>query len=260
MSHDPAATACSHFQAPPTADERARGRLPHQSAIDGLIVRTLVLLARQRVSAIHGLEYVDPARDPFILALNHSTHVEALLVPALLILHRGGRLIHFLADWNYRLIPGIRLIYQRAQTITVTRKPARPRVLNIFKPLYLHPETTLVRTLSHLERGHAVGIFPEGGVNRDPRQLLPGRPGAALLSLRSGVPVLPVGIRFPQAHHRRISDLASMEVYIGAPLYPPGLKGRVLSADLSAFHATIMREISRLCGKAWTPHAAEQRR
>ena len=35
-------------------------------------------------------------------------------------LHRGGRLIHFLADWNFRLIPGIGLMYRRAETITVT--------------------------------------------------------------------------------------------------------------------------------------------
>ena len=67
-------------------------------------------------------------------------------MPALLILHRGGQLIHFLADWNYRLIPGVGLIYRRAQTITVTRKSARPKFLNVLKPLYLHPLSAFERS------------------------------------------------------------------------------------------------------------------
>jgi 1-acyl-sn-glycerol-3-phosphate acyltransferase len=254
MSDDPAATAPSRFSVPSTSGELASWPLPHQSTVNGWVVRLMAFLACQRLLAIRGLEHVQPARDPFILALNHSTMLEALLVPALLIRHRGGRLIHFLADWNYRLIPGIGLIYRGAQTITVTRKPARPRVLNVLKPLFLQPETVLARTLAHLERKQAVGIFVEGRVNRDPLRLLPARRSAALLSLRTGVPVVPVGIRFPRAQpDRPISDLASMEVHIGAPLHPPARQGRVLPDDLGAWHAVIMREISSLCGKAWTP-------
>ena len=60
-------------------------------------------------------------------------------MPALLLLHRGGRLVHFLADWNFRLIPGVGFIYARAQVVTVTRKSAKPRFLNILKPLYEQP-------------------------------------------------------------------------------------------------------------------------
>jgi 1-acyl-sn-glycerol-3-phosphate acyltransferase len=178
--------------------------------------------------------------------------VESVLVPALLVLHRDGRLIHFLADWNYRLIPGVGLIYRRAETITVTRKPARPRVLNVLKPLFLHPQTALDRARSHLADGHALGIFPEGTVNRNPQQLRPGRRGAALLSLETGVPVVPAGIRFPGAHAEQpIGGLALMEVHIGAPLIPSRPSGaRVSLADLHRWHATIMHEIGGLCGKA----------
>jgi hypothetical protein len=35
-------------------------------------------------------------------------------VPAVLMLYCGGRLIHFIADWNFRLISGIGLIYRHA--------------------------------------------------------------------------------------------------------------------------------------------------
>ncbi|HEX5845869.1 MAG TPA: hypothetical protein VFY53_06225, partial [Rhodoplanes sp.] len=39
--------------------------------------------------------------------------------------------------------------------------------------------------------------------NRDPHRLLAGRRSAALLSLERGVPVVPVGIRFPRAEPNR---------------------------------------------------------
>jgi 1-acyl-sn-glycerol-3-phosphate acyltransferase len=77
--------------------EIVRWPLPHQCAVNACIIRGLCWLARRHVVALSGLEHVAPARDPFILALNHSTRKEALLVPALLVLWRDGRLIHFLA-------------------------------------------------------------------------------------------------------------------------------------------------------------------
>src|SRR5262249_35545949 len=147
---------------------------------------------------------------------------EAVLVPALLCLLRGGRPIHFLADWNYRLIPGIGLIYRRAETVTVTRKSARPPILNVFKRDYLHPSSPLDRARAQLLHGRSVGFFPEGAVNRDPLRLLPGRHGAARLSLETGAPVIPVGIRFPAAPaNAPIARRALMQVHIGAPLAPP---------------------------------------
>ena len=213
-------------------------------------MRALALMARRQVLAIRGLEHVQPARDPFILALNHSTMAESLLVPALLMLHRGGRLIHFLADWNYGLIPGVGLLYRRGETILVTRKPARPRLLNALKPLYTHPLSALDRARLLLAIGRPVGIFPEAKINRNAHRLLPARRGAALLSLESGVPVVPAGIRFPGLESGgRIGDRAAMEVHIGAPLTPPSALTAL--ADLYAWHDAIMSEIGRLCGKSY---------
>src|SRR5262245_17321563 len=157
---------------PPALGELLRWALPAQSSFDTWLVRGLALMARQQVLAVAGLEHVRAAHDPFVLAINHSTRTEALLVPALLVLHRGGRLIHFLADWNYRLLPGIGLIYRRAQTVTVTRKSARPAFLNALKPLYMTPPGALARARAHLAGGRSIGIFPEGAVNRDPGWLL----------------------------------------------------------------------------------------
>jgi hypothetical protein len=50
----------------------------------------------------------------------------------------------------------------------VTRNSAKPRPLNVLKPLYAHHLATLERARAHLAAGRAVGFFPEGEVNRDP--------------------------------------------------------------------------------------------
>lgn len=228
--------------------------LPHLGLGDRLVLRSVALVASRRVVAIHGLQNIRPATDPFILAANHSSRRESLLVPALLLLHRGGRLVHFLADWNFRLIPGVGFLYARAQVVTVTRKAARPRFLNLLKPLYEHAEPTLERARAHLAAGRAIGIFPEGQVNRDPTRLLRGRRGTARLSLETGVPVVPMGIRFPGSDPARALPLnAAMEIHIGQPLVPPGAAQPLASRlSVSAWHATIMTEIARLCGKTWS--------
>jgi 1-acyl-sn-glycerol-3-phosphate acyltransferase len=176
-----------------------------------------------------------------------------LLVPATLLLHRGGSRVHFLADWNFRLIPGVGLLYARAQVITVTRKSAKPRFLNMLKRLYQHPQSTLERARAHLAAGRAVGIFPEGEVNRHPTRLLRGRRGAARLSLETGVPVVPMGIRFPgRAPGRTFVMRSAMDLQIGAPLLPPGpIQQQASLSQVSAWHGVIMSEIARLSGKAW---------
>ncbi|NJO35690.1 MAG: hypothetical protein HC869_24040 [Rhodospirillales bacterium] len=65
--------------------------LPHLGLGDRVLLRTLAFLASRQIVAIHGLQHIRPATDPFILAANHNTRRESILVPALLFLHRGGR-------------------------------------------------------------------------------------------------------------------------------------------------------------------------
>ena len=233
--------------------------LPHLGLGDRLLLRATAMLARHHVRSVHGLHHIRTAGDPFILAANHGTRRESLLVPALLLLHRGGRRVHFLADWGFRLIPGVGLIYARAQVVTVLRKSARPRLLNVLKPLYERPLRPFEQARAHLLAGRSIGIFPEGAVNRDPERLLRGRRGAARLSLETGVPVVPMGIRFPTvARGQPIPSDAAMELHIGAPLIPPGppIEQAPLPA-VTAWHAAIMTAIARHSGKTWNGAAEE---
>lgn len=248
MSDD---TASDAIWMPPVGEILSR-RLP-LGAADRWLLRLFALIARRQVRALTGLQHIDPANDPFILAMNHSIRREAVLVPALLFLHRNGRFIHFFSDWNNLLIPGYGLLIARAGTITVTRKPARPAFLNALMPFFRDPVPALERARRHLAAGRSVGIFPEGTVNRDPTRLLPARVGMARLALETGVPVVPVGTRFPGAVFGLPPDeRAPLDVHIGAPLTPPRLV-RPRLADVRAFNAAVMNEIGRLSGKDWQP-------
>ena len=228
------------------------GPLPElRRPLDRMLVRGVALIGRSRIHSIAGLEHIAPEHDPFILALNHGTRLEALLVPPLLFLLRRGRRIHFMADWNFRIIPGIGLLYRRAGVITVAHKPARPRFLNILKPLFTDAMSPTEQARHHLAAGRSIGVFPEGTVNRDPLHLRRGRPGAAQLSLETGVPVVPVGLRFPTMPHGvAVPEGSAMAIAIGPPLMPPAV-GKAAYTAIWAWHEQIMMEIARLSGKSW---------
>ena len=240
----------------PTFGELFRRPLPGLGLLDRALMRGVGYFVLPSFSAIRGLEHVRSDLDPFVLALNHSTRFEAMALPALLLYHRKGRHVHFLADWNFQMIPGIGLLYRRSGAIVVMRKSARPRFLNALKPFYAHAEPSHERALKHLKAGRSVGIFPEGTVNRDPERLLRGRLGAARLSLEAGVPVVPGGIRLVSGEARR----PRYELILGAPLTPAVRSAPTIArADVRDWHAVIMSEIARLSGKAWEPLPQEPR-
>src|SRR5271166_1985881 len=81
-------------QEPPLARAILTWPLPELELIDRMLLRGMALISRRRIRSLDGLEHIAPERDAFILALNHSTRQEALLVPALLFLLRRGRRIH----------------------------------------------------------------------------------------------------------------------------------------------------------------------
>lgn len=230
--------------------------LPALGAFDRVLTKGIYGSVLKRFKAIRGLEHVNAERDPFVLALNHATRFEAIALPAVLMYHRGGRRVHFLADWNFQMIPGVGLLYRRSGAIIVMRKSARPRFLNALKPLYAHAEPSHARALAHLAAGRSVGIYTEGTVNHDPERLLRGRLGAARLSLEAGVPVVPAGIRIAAGDARR----PLFEVTFGPPLRPPPRGAETVTrVDIRSWHSMIMTEISRLSGKAWEPLPQEPR-
>jgi 1-acyl-sn-glycerol-3-phosphate acyltransferase len=242
----------------PTLSAVLSSPLPELGALDRILLRGMTAASLARIKSVSGVEHITPDRDPFILALNHNSREEALFVPALLFLLRGGRRIHFLADWNFRLIPGINLLYERAGVITVSRKLAKPLVLNAMKPFFAVGGPSMEQARQHLIAGRSIGIFPEGTVNRDPSHLLRGRYGAARLSLETGVPVTPAGIRFSTTRGGSAIPGCPIEIAVGPPLHTPcTAEEPVTFAEVRAKHADIMSAISLLSGKSWAFNSQE---
>ena len=232
--------------------------LPELQTVDRMLVRGIALISRCKIRSLDGFDHIAPEHDPFILAANHSTRQEAILLPALLFLLRHGRRIHFMADWNFRMIPGVDLLYRRAGAITVARKPARPRLLNLMKPLFTDTVSPMAQARQHLRCGRSIGVFPEGSVNRDPLRLLRGRLGAARLSLETGTPIIPVGLRFLTVPRgTAIPEGSPMSIEVGEPLIPPATAIPPVYSSLWAWHVRVMTAISRLSGKSWEFRAQE---
>jgi 1-acyl-sn-glycerol-3-phosphate acyltransferase len=219
-----------------------------QRITDRFLARAFATLAAAQVHAIEGLASIAPPRDPFVLVANHSSRRETLYLPALLLLARGGRPIHFLADWNFRLIPGVGILYKRAGAITVAHKDARPRLLNWLKPFFTSAIPPHGLAAGYLRGGRSIGLFPEGSVNRSDNELRRGRFGAARLALESGVPIVPVGIRFggSDGSSRRIDTSSAISIRIGSALTVPDPRSEPASVALVRhWHARLMTEIGR---------------
>jgi 1-acyl-sn-glycerol-3-phosphate acyltransferase len=143
-------------------------------------------LMRLYVRLWHGWSRVGapplPATGPVLVIANHQSHADAALLLA-----GGGRLLGFLqARERYEAV--WRPLFRLSGSIPVSRG---------------RPDLSAVRAaLACLGRGGAVCLFPEGEISpAGPGRLAPGKPGAALLALRSRAPVFSVRIvGGPQSH------------------------------------------------------------
>jgi 1-acyl-sn-glycerol-3-phosphate acyltransferase len=87
-----------------------------------------------------------------------------------------------------------------------------------------HDISGLRRIIRMLKAGHAVLLFPEGTRSAD-SALQPAEPGAGLIALKAGVPVLPVrvfGTYESLSRHTKRLRFHPIRVVIGKP-YPPAV-------------------------------------
>lgn len=241
----------------PSVREIWRRPLPYLEGQPGTryLCRILLTVFHRRALGFEGLEHIQADRDPFLLALNHSQRPEAILIPTWLCFHRGGRMVHFMADWNFLLIPGLAAVIRRHDPIVVVRKDARPRFLNRFKHRFRGSALPFEEARNRLCTGRSVGVFPEATVNRNPAHLLRGQSGVARLALETGVSVVPGGVRFPHAHPAQpVNDSEPFFVRFGPPIQRcPEISST--PAGVCHLHAQIMAAISTLSGKEWQPDA-----
>jgi cytidylate kinase len=141
-----------------------------------LVLRTIArLIARIR---IEGDLSAIPATGPLIIAANHASSADPVLIGAFLN-GRLGRPLNWLGKRELVETPVIGYFMRRAGIHPVDRRTAD---VDAFR--------TAMRIL---ESGNILAVFPEGTRSRD-GALQEVREGVAVLALRSGAPVLPVAV------------------------------------------------------------------
>ena len=161
---------------------------------------------------VEGVEHL-PAAGPYIVAANHNNYLDGVVLTLAL-----ARPIAFIVMPRvYRATPLHPFLHRHVGSIPISLE--RPDV------------GALRRALERLRLGDVIGIFPEGPFSTRGR-LEPGLPGVGLLALRSGVPVVPAGIRgtYEALRGRRghVPRRHPLSVRFGPPrrYSPDGLRGR----------------------------------
>lgn len=162
----------------------------------------------------------------FVLATNHVSHTDPLLLSHYLVDHCVPP--RFLAKASMFAVPlGGRLLVACGQ-IPVYRESADAGM-------------ALSAAVDSVGAGVVVVIYPEGTLTRDP-DLWPmaGRTGAARVALMTGCPVVPVAQWGPQAilppYTKRLAlfPRRTIHVHAGPPVDLEDLRGRAIDADVLA--------------------------
>ncbi|OFR86338.1 MULTISPECIES: lysophospholipid acyltransferase family protein [Micrococcus] len=180
-----------------------------------------------------------PAAGPFIVASNHLSFLDSVILQAL-----SPRMVHFFAKAEYFTAPGLKgkamkWFFESVGSIPVQRGEQAASV------------AALDSLVELLETGSGVGIYPEGTRSRDGR-LYRGRTGVGWLTLTTGAPVVPVGLigtERLQAPDDRLPKPHRFTVRFGEPLHfgHPGRR-HTLPARREAT-AAVMDAIAALTGQ-----------
>ena len=160
--------------------DMTRGPMPTRLA------NVLWRIGRAYTLVWHRVRFVNkhnvPATGPVILCPNHTTAVDPFLIQA-----GSRRLVRWLMlrAFQFRILAPLWWAIQPIALDEAGGHLARVR--------------QLVRTL---DEGDAVGLFPEGRLQRDSRDLGEFHPGVAMIAQRSGAPIVPVWIEgTPRTKH-----------------------------------------------------------
>jgi 1-acyl-sn-glycerol-3-phosphate acyltransferase len=175
-----------------------------------------------------GLENVPPTGG-ILLATNHMSRMD---IPALFITPNRPEMTA-LVTTKYLKHPLLRWFIVTARGIWLDRDTAD---FSAFR-----------QAAKALKDGKAIGIAPEG-TRSTTATLLEGKPGTALLALRTGVPVIPVAITGTEDSVPRLLKLQRPKITVeyGAPIYPPKLDRANREGQLQLLTDEIMCRIAEM--------------
>jgi 1-acyl-sn-glycerol-3-phosphate acyltransferase len=175
-----------------------------------------------------------PATGPCIVAANHASYLDPIVLAI-----ACPRPVRFIVDAAQYRRPLVHWIAARTAAIPVENSS--------------RDVGSVRRALGALRDGAVLGIFPEGGRSSD-GALQPARPGAALLALRAGVPLVPAAIAgtfTAYSRYQRFPLPRPVVVRFGAPLaLPECWHGHGAKEHLDEATALLMAAIGALLAQA----------
>jgi len=191
---------------------------------------------------IEGVDHI-PREGPFILVANHCSNLDPPIL-GWATGHQVGRVVHFMAKIEMRGWPIIGWLATQSGVYFVRRGEGDRNAQRF--------------SLDALADGRPLALFVEGTRSRD-GHLRAAKPGAAMLAIRSGAPLIPVGIAgthriFPG--RSRWPHATRITIRIGEPFSLPHAPGGRLDRDaMAAGTDRVMREIARLLPPEQQPTA-----
>jgi 1-acyl-sn-glycerol-3-phosphate acyltransferase len=165
-----------------------------------------------------------PKQGGLVVATNHNSHIDPLVVAHLLWdLRRPAR---FLAKASVFEVPFVGMVVRGAKQIPVYRET-------------VDAGASVRAAVAAVEQGECVVVYPEGTLTRDPG-LWPmvGKSGAARIALTSGCPVVPLAhwganeLLAPYGRRPHLLPRKTMHLLVGDPVDLDDLRGRPMDAVL----------------------------
>ncbi len=165
------------------ADIRAPELHPHSETPPWSRNWWIALVVNAFCDLYFDIEFIDtynvPERGAAIVAANHFSHLDGLLINAATIRERRRPVVFLAAADVYNSNRAFRLMCDLVNCIPVKRDE--------------NDRAALLRTIRLLKEGRLFGIFPEGQRSRD-GTIGEGKEGVAVIAVATGCPVIPVGI------------------------------------------------------------------
>ena len=204
------------------------------------IIKIYLAICIRKIHVI-GEERLKPG--PKIIVANHPNLSDGFVLPFVI-----QEKLHFLIQAETYNLPILRHLLSKADQIPVVRGCG---------------QEALNTALDKLSAGKVIVLFPEGKLNHG-KGLHRGRPGAAVLAVKSGAPIVPVGFYVPpentRTFSRRVHNRETRGVWqvrgecyvnIGKPWrVPPSNNPEINPKELRSLTSKIMSQIECLIRQA----------
>ena len=191
---------------------------------------------------VAGVKHMPPS-GPAILCANHLSIVDPVVLAVSV-----DRPVFYLGKSEYFRGP-LRWFFESLGVMPIAREGG------------IAGERSLQRGREILEAGALLGIYPEGARSPDGR-LYRGKTGAVRLAIRTGAPVVPIGLRGTREvlpPHGWLPRPGPVEVRFGPPLDFRHLQGRDMQpSELRTATDAVMSEILSLSGQSYADVPAAQ--